>query len=55
MCVQSQGKLKAALGLLEGHQGDVIAMAAERRTLRASLHVRFFILHSHQQCLSVTP
>lgn len=37
--LQAQGKQKQALEVVEGKMGDVISMAAERRSLRASLHV----------------
>lgn len=37
--LQAQGKQKQALEVVEGTMGDVISMAAERRSLRACLHV----------------
>ena len=37
--VQAQGKHKEALETVEGKLGDVMSLAAERRSLRASLHV----------------
>ena len=39
--MQAQEKQQQALQLVEGSAGDVISMPAERRALKASLHVRF--------------
>ncbi|DBA84768.1 TPA: hypothetical protein ACH3X1_005807 [Trebouxia sp. C0004] len=37
--LQAQGKHKQALETVEGKLGDVMSMAADRRSLRASLHI----------------
>lgn len=42
--LQAQGKHKQALETVEGKLGDVMSMAADRRSLRASLHVRLTLL-----------
>ena len=42
--LQVQGKHKQALETVEGKLGDVMSMAADRRSLRASLHVRLTLL-----------
>jgi len=42
--LQAQGKHKQALETVEGKLGDVMSMAADRRSLRASLHVCLTLL-----------
>lgn len=42
--MQAQGKHQQALQLVEGPLGDAISMPAERRIVKASLHVSFGIL-----------
>ena len=42
--LQAQGKHKQALETVEGRLGDVMSMAADRRSFSASLHVRLALL-----------